>query len=1373
MTSSLEPESHAPLVFSVSLAVFDLHLGNSISYTHPLPAHGTPEPIQPSNILGGANIHDYCFPDGSHDQSSDSVAFLVRLVDPLCIDRDGKVILATPTSDAQSQPQQRQEDVNNRCDDDVGVDDCHDGKALLRAAVTGNASPLLLVRKDSDALSGGFLDQPQALLFGTALYVRAADSAVERGALQRAMLVLTRVPLHRPVVDLLKLKVLPILSDSSYGNTDPRLTALVDKLYRELCVTFAPCLSSFRHTQPLFTELGGGQRVFLPRVGRLQNPASDLVLLGFRSSVVSLLRMLGPTHSALLLFAIISRMPVIVIGRTAAEVGDAVTAAIHLCRPLPIDISHFAPYAPITVLDKLVASATEESDRKKRAARMAAAAAVGKTSSSSSSSSPPASPAPADSASRETDSTQPETSEEQLPVAIIGATNAFIAHKQFEGVCKLILPSLAEEVAMSSNVASSGSGDSSTAASASSRGPNAATVQYPASSLLHKKGPSAFLPRTLFSRVKALVAIANEADASEIHVRSLVLALNFALSLEIKTNYGDVGAAFAVSDSKNIVTTPLTGGAKPPPPSSLSSFAGKTPSSPARGGGDHYSNIPKRQQQVKARVAEDTDSVIEQPEQQKEKPEESNSGFDIIDSDVAFNSSSSPSPTRSGAADASGSPQTASPAGGSNNNNNNNNVNLSKINTFPAISKSRSSSDESKLIHSLELALQSFVAERAQERKTVMSIHRWFSAVRSMLGEVAACSDEQQRLLFDGLMSSQPSADSGRAQHNNNFNGKSGKGNDQAASSSTFATGSEQEILSAVQRDVLNLHRAAEDVGNYLTGEDMLLTVGEQQRLNRLDLARFVEHYRRRAGAAVDILCNSKSNRGARSRPDNELFCDVFSLPGIECYEMMREVLLAQTASTVVQWAPCEGPEHSDKSRPPKPFWEGVDATVSLSSRFLCFDATNQTIGSKAMSNIAKLFPKTIGYYDQRMVNGFFAHQVVPIAAVSRIEVIEAVNMSGGNILTPLTSTVIPRDLHTLRLHLCVDQSNSDNKSLSNIGNLWRAKIDLRLAQKSGVSQLLFLIVNERLEFEKAIKKLTESSSLAKAAAAAASPPSTDAGADSFVVAATATVATPSIEPGHFFGQAKGTICPVFLGPARLRDIAAITSDEVYENERNYPIIGWSKKLLPHDPPAWSDRSGVHPRTKEGARLPPGYEWASEWCLLPYYEGRVAPPSFEQEFVESMQSMKSGKWAPGDECWCYGTFWQLADFHAAAFPLCSIRRRRWVRQRRLIAATKGGMSVTRLQEKRDEEAASAAVAAAKMIKASSPISPTRSEAAAAAASAAGSNSATSPHSISPDRDLNNSMAFASHLSSMEEERVIGGSHSKLKTGVLDDDDDDE
>ena len=50
--------------------------------------------------------------------------------------------------------------------------------------------------------------------------------------------------------------------------------------------------------------------------------------------------------------------------------------------------------------------------------------------------------------------------------------------------------------------------------------------------------------------------------------------------------------------------------------------------------------------------------------------------------------------------------------------------------------------------------------------------------------------------------------------------------------------------------------------------------------------------------------------------------------------------------------------------------------------------------------------------------------------------------------------------------------------------------------------------------------------------------------------------------------------------------------------------------------------------------------------------------------LKSIKLMDEGGWKPGEEAWAYGTFWTLADFHAKKFPICSIRRRRWVRQRR-------------------------------------------------------------------------------------------------------------
>ncbi len=198
---------------------------------------------------------------------------------------------------------------------------------------------------------------------------------------------------------------------------------------------------------------------------------------------------------------------------------------------------------------------------------------------------------------------------------------------------------------------------------------------------------------------------------------------------------------------------------------------------------------------------------------------------------------------------------------------------------------------------------------------------------------------------------------------------------------------------------------------------------------------------------------------------------------------------------------------------------------------------------------------------------------------------------------------------------------------------------------------------------------------------------------------------------GFYVGPLENIICPVALcGPAKLRDVPSVTRDEVYENQRFYPIVGWSSKMMPHDPPAWSDRSGLRYKPKEmysNNNPPPGYEWCSEWALVPYYDELKAPEGFEKEEAELIQ--KEGGWAPGEENWVYGTFWGL-DWHAKKFPICSIRRRRWVRQRRFVPEL-----MAKLKEEQDKK-------------------PTTVDAS---------------KYETQENEVNNSLAFASHLKTLE------------------------
>eukprot|EP01061_Rhynchopus_euleeides_P040389 TRINITY_DN6950_c0_g3_i1.p1 TRINITY_DN6950_c0_g3~~TRINITY_DN6950_c0_g3_i1.p1 ORF type:complete len:3719 (+),score=1247.43 TRINITY_DN6950_c0_g3_i1:123-11279(+) len=92
---------------------------------------------------------------------------------------------------------------------------------------------------------------------------------------------------------------------------------------------------------------------------------------------------------------------------------------------------------------------------------------------------------------------------------------------------------------------------------------------------------------------------------------------------------------------------------------------------------------------------------------------------------------------------------------------------------------------------------------------------------------------------------------------------------------------------------------------------------------------------------------------------------------------------------------------------------------------------------------------------------------------------------------------------------------------------------------------------------------------------------------------------------------------------------------ETYENERTYPLIGFTKKLLPTDRAQWSDRSGRKNLPKDSVKCPAGFKWMGGW-----------------------QIDRSGN--TDKEGWEYAVDFPF-EFHASKKLMDSVRRRRWMR----------------------------------------------------------------------------------------------------------------
>ena len=96
-------------------------------------------------------------------------------------------------------------------------------------------------------------------------------------------------------------------------------------------------------------------------------------------------------------------------------------------------------------------------------------------------------------------------------------------------------------------------------------------------------------------------------------------------------------------------------------------------------------------------------------------------------------------------------------------------------------------------------------------------------------------------------------------------------------------------------------------------------------------------------------------------------------------------------------------------------------------------------------------------------------------------------------------------------------------------------------------------------------------------------------------------------------------------------------TEQIWESQRFYPVAGWSAKLMPHDPPSFSDRTGKRERRftgKHEVSLPPGWDWLSDWTPDTW--------DFSTDFKKHPKEWKSLR---------------------SKFDVC--RRRRWTRTRRL------------------------------------------------------------------------------------------------------------
>lgn len=110
-----------------------------------------------------------------------------------------------------------------------------------------------------------------------------------------------------------------------------------------------------------------------------------------------------------------------------------------------------------------------------------------------------------------------------------------------------------------------------------------------------------------------------------------------------------------------------------------------------------------------------------------------------------------------------------------------------------------------------------------------------------------------------------------------------------------------------------------------------------------------------------------------------------------------------------------------------------------------------------------------------------------------------------------------------------------------------------------------------------------------------------------------------------------------------------IAQDEVFENEKYHPLLGWGSSfpghLSPSDPGRWSMRDDSSSQDFPEIQLPPNWEWASDWHI-------------------------DNRSSSSPEGWTYAVDFRHLKWPAPfdpEGPMLFVRRRRWVRMRQHIS----------------------------------------------------------------------------------------------------------
>ena len=171
--------------------------------------------------------------------------------------------------------------------------------------------------------------------------------------------------------------------------------------------------------------------------------------------------------------------------------------------------------------------------------------------------------------------------------------------------------------------------------------------------------------------------------------------------------------------------------------------------------------------------------------------------------------------------------------------------------------------------------------------------------------------------------------------------------------------------------------------------------------------------------------------------------------------------------------------------------------------------------------------------------------------------------------------------------------------------------------------------------------------------------------------------------------EIKNFACPLLIPMGLYKSADAVFTEEVWENQRNYPILGWSPRLMPSDPPPFSDFSGIRLLNKEEIHCPVGFQWKDDYWTVASHrlptipfdekddEGWKTGDQEEQQEHEGQEAAGQPVGKPGtlkkkefDGFFDSSAGWS-GPFRHEPFSGATLRRRVWIRRRNFVPCDKG------------------------------------------------------------------------------------------------------